>query len=94
LARRKCPQNEVRRGEKLMRGRHYVIDTQYKKFNGNSKATVRGNANIIYLNTSNNYTAAKEEEDRKKAIISVSIIIAFLFLFTMVVTISNHSVGR
>lgn len=82
----------LRRGEKLMRGRYYVIDNHNKKFNGNSKATVRGNAAIFYLNTSNNYTGAKEdEEDRKRAIISVSIIIAFLVLFTMVVTISNYN---
>lgn len=72
------------KGERLMSGRHYVIDNRNKKLNGNFKATVRESAAIIYLRTSNNYTAAKEDQDDgKRAIISVSIIIAFLFFFTM-----------
>ncbi len=76
-----------------MRQRNYIIDYQNKKLSGNSNATVRGNAVIFYLNTSNNYTAVKEEEkeDEKRAIISVSIIIAFLFLYTMVVMVSNYN---
>ncbi|HCT31125.1 MAG TPA: hypothetical protein DIW31_10440 [Bacteroidales bacterium] len=75
-----------------MRGRYYVIDNRNKKSNGNFKAAVRETATIIYLRTSNNYTAVKEEqEDPKRAIISVSIIISFLFFYTIIVMVSNYN---
>lgn len=74
-----------------MRGRYYAVDNRNKKLTGNSKASGRGSAVIYYLDTWNNYTAAKEEEaDRKRAIISVSIIIASLILYTMVVMRVNN----
>ncbi|SHH98126.1 hypothetical protein [Desulfosporosinus lacus] len=75
-----------------MRGRSYVIDNRNKKLNGNFKAAVRETADIIYLRTSYDYSAAKEDqEDGKRAIISVSIIIAFLFIYTFIVTVSNYN---
>ncbi|WP_229246504.1 hypothetical protein [Desulfosporosinus shakirovi] len=80
------------KGEKLMRGRYYVIDNRNKKLNGNFKATVRETADIIYLRTFYDYNAAKEDQDDgKRAIISVSIIIAFLFFYTYIVMVSNYN---
>ncbi|EGW41982.1 hypothetical protein DOT_0042 [Desulfosporosinus sp. OT] len=74
-----------------MSGRYYVIDNRNQKSNGNFKAATRETATIFYLRTSNNYPAAKEErEDPKRAIISVSIIIAFLFFYTIIVMVSNY----
>lgn len=72
-----------------MRGRYYVIDDRDKNLNGNFKPAVKGTANVIYLK--NQYTAAKEDlEDRKRAIISVSIISTFLVFFTIIVMVSNN----
>ncbi|MGC7873479.1 hypothetical protein ACPUYX_18420 [Desulfosporosinus sp. SYSU MS00001] len=73
-----------------MSGRCYTFHNENKKFNGNVNTAVRGTtAAVIYLRTSNNYTAKEDQDDRKKAIISVSIICTFLFFLTTLVMISN-----
>ncbi|KLU67608.1 hypothetical protein DEAC_c00020 [Desulfosporosinus acididurans] len=73
-----------------MSGRCYTLHNGNKKLNGNFNTAIRGTtAAVIYLKTSNNYNAKEDQDDRKKAIISVSIICTFLFFLTTLVMVAN-----
>lgn len=75
-----------------MSGRYYVMDSRDRKSNGNFKSAVRETATILYLRPSNDYSAPKkDQEDRKRTIISLGIIVAFLFFYTIIVMVSNYN---
>ncbi|AFQ43271.1 hypothetical protein [Desulfosporosinus meridiei] len=76
-----------------MRGRYYVIDNRKKKINENFNPTTKGTAAIYYLRTPNNYTATvlAAQEDRRRGIISASIIVASLFIYTIIIMVTNYN---
>ena len=76
-----------------MRGRYYVIDNRNKKINENFNSTAKGTAAIYYLRTPNNYTATvlEAQEDRRRGLISASIIVASLFIYTIIIMVTNYN---
>lgn len=73
-----------------MRGRCYVIDNRIKKSNAAFKVN-REPAAVIYLRTPHNYIAGEGQEDGKRGLISLSVIMACFLFFTYIVMVINRN---